>query len=108
MNDSEFHVLADQEMYAIEQAIDDSGADIDYETTAGIMTLEFADDTKIIINRQEPLHQIWVAARSGGHHLAYENEQWVDDRSGEELYTMLSRLCSEQAGEPVTLTRPAE
>lgn len=105
MNDSEFHALADEEMVAIEQAIDDSGADIDYETSAGIMTLEFENDSKIIINRQEPMHQIWLAARSGGHHLGYQDGQWLDDRSGDELYALLSRLCSEQAGTAVKLTK---
>ncbi|MCV6037032.1 iron donor protein CyaY, partial [Escherichia coli] len=31
MNDTEFHQLVDAQMQIIEESIDDSGADIDYE-----------------------------------------------------------------------------
>lgn len=34
MNNTEFHQLVDAELQLIEEAIDDSGADIDFETTA--------------------------------------------------------------------------
>ncbi len=59
MNDSEFHQLADQLMLNIEETLDDfdGDADIDYETNGGVMTLSFENGTKIVINRQEPLHQ---------------------------------------------------
>lgn len=66
MNDSEFHQLADQLMLNIEETLDDfdGDADIDYETNGGVMTLSFENGTKIVINRQEPLHQVWLLARS--------------------------------------------
>ena len=53
MKDSEFHQLADEQLASIEQAIEDSGADIDFETSGNVMTLEFEDRTQIIINKQE-------------------------------------------------------
>ncbi|MGR5540946.1 iron donor protein CyaY, partial [Vibrio campbellii] len=52
MNDTEFHQLVDSQMETIEEMIDESGADIDYETSGNVMTLEFEDRSQIIINRQ--------------------------------------------------------
>ena len=105
MNESEFNELADDTLLAIEEAIDDSGADIDYDNAGGILTLEFSNGSQIIINRQTPLSQIWVAARSGGFHFVYDsdNETWHLEGKGDELFDCLSRYCSEQAGEAVTL-----
>ena len=109
MNESEFHTVADQTLEAIQDAIDDSGADIDYESVGGVLTLEFENGTKIIFSKQPPAMQLWMAARSGGFHFDYnsETQQWIcDSGDNEELYAMLSRLASEQGDEPVTLSAP--
>lgn len=103
MNDTEFHALIDEQLTELEELLDEVEADIDYETTGGILTLEFENGSKIIINRQEPLHQLWLATRSGGYHFNYQEGQWRDDRSGELFWDILEKACSEQAGEPVSL-----
>ncbi|MBG6242681.1 MAG: iron donor protein CyaY [Candidatus Symbiopectobacterium sp. Dall1.0] len=109
MNDSEFHQLADALMLTIEEALDDfdGDADIDYETNGGVMTLSFENGSKIIINRQEPLHQVWLATKAGGYHFTYQpdkgqKEQWICDRSGQSFFTLLAQACSAQAGEDVS------
>jgi CyaY protein len=103
MNDSEFHQLADQLMLNIEQTLDDfaGDADIDYEINSGVMTLSFENGSKIVINRQEPLHQVWLATKTGGYHFNYRNGEWFCDRSGREFYQLLSEAVSGQAGEVV-------
>ena len=63
MNETEFHQLVDSQMQIIEEAIDESGADIDFETSGNVMTLEFDDGSQIIINRQEPMKEIWLASK---------------------------------------------
>ncbi len=55
MNETEFHQLVDSQLERIEAAIDEAGADIDYETSGNVMPLEFDDGSQIIINRQEPM-----------------------------------------------------
>ena len=47
MNESDFDRLAEAVMLAIEEAIDASGADIDYDSAGGILTLEFDDGSQI-------------------------------------------------------------
>ena len=105
MNESDFDRLADETIMAIEEAIDESEADIDYDSSGGILTLEFANGSQIIVNKQAPLTQIWVAARAGGFHFDYDADDdcWRLQGSGEELFACLGRYCSQQAGEPVEL-----
>lgn len=107
MNESQFNDLAEQTMIAIEEAIDESGADIDYDTISDILTLEFENGSQIIINKQTPASQLWVAAKSGGFHFDYDDSSscWrLDSDSSQELFACLSRYCSEQSGETVELT----
>ena len=108
MNESEFSDLAEEVMLAIEEAIDESGADIDYDSAGGILTLEFANGSQIIVNKQAPLTQIWVAAKSGGFHFDYDpnSDRWHLENSDRNLFDCLSEYCTQQAGEPVTLAAP--
>lgn len=105
LTESEFDQLAEETMVAIEEAVDASGADIDYDSAGGILTLEFLNSSQIIINKQGPLRQIWVAARSGGFHFDYDPQRksWLKDDDGEDLFACLSRCCSQQSGDDVTL-----
>lgn len=109
MDESEFIQLAEKTLIAIEAAIEDSDADIDYDISGQILTLEFATGSQIIINRQTPLRQIWVAARSGGFHFSYNpnKQRWyLDSDPQKELFDQLSVYCSEQNGEKIMLKAP--
>ncbi|MCK4864669.1 MAG: iron donor protein CyaY [Gammaproteobacteria bacterium] len=107
MNESEFNDIVDDifiEMEdAVEVACDETGADIDYETSSGILTLTFENSTQIIVNRQTPLKQIWVAAKQGGFHFDFNSktDTWLCD--GKELFSALSEYCTEQSGQPIKL-----
>ena len=106
MNESKFNQLAEETMAAIEEAIETSGLDIDYDNVADILTLEFPNRSRVIINKQTPLTQIWVAAKSGGYHFDFNetSSTWCLNTSPEkELFTQLSLYCSEQLGELVEL-----
>ncbi len=106
MTESEFNELAEQTMIAIEEAIDNSGADIEYDNVSEILTLEFDNGSQIIINKQTPLTQIWVAARAGGFHFDYDSasSSWrLDSDPEQELFSCLSQYCTQQAGEAVEL-----
>lgn len=103
MNESEFDKKATDTLLTIEQAIEESGADIDFEAAGGILTLEFANGTKIIVNKQGAARQIWVAAKSGGYHYGFVDGQWINDQGGGELMRELSRFIREQSDEEVNL-----
>ncbi|MCC2638595.1 MAG: cyaY [Moraxellaceae bacterium] len=103
MNDTEFNTAVDASLLAIEDALEALDLDLDMETSGGILTLTFANGSKVIVNRQGATREIWVAARSGGFHCGRQGERWVCNTTGEELGALLSRVCSEQAGEAVHL-----
>ncbi len=106
MNESQFNQLAEETMMAVEEAIEASGADIDYDNVADILTLEFSNGSRIIINKQTPLSQIWVAAKSGGYHFDYDetSELWcLNQDMQKNLFSQLSLYCTQQAGEDIQL-----
>lgn len=103
MNDSEFHQMVDNHLMAIEEALDEAMVDFDYETSAGVLKLAFSDKSQIIINRQEPLHQIWVATKFDGHHFELVEGKWVDNRTGEELLQLVASSIERQSGVKVSL-----
>lgn len=100
LNEARFHDLVDATQQAVEDIFDDSGLDVDLENTAGILTVRFDNGSQLIFSRQEPIRQLWLAARSGGFHFDYdEGEQsWICDTSHERLGEMLARITFEQAG----------
>ena len=104
MNDSEFHRLADTLWMTIEERLDDwdGDSDIDCEINGGILTLSFENGSKIIINRQEPLHQVWLAAKQGGYHFDLKDGEWICDRNGETFWDLLEQAATAQAGETVS------
>ena len=101
MTEIEFAQLADELMLSVEDAIEDSGLDIDYESAGGVLTLTVeAENSKVIISRQPAMLQIWLAARSGGFYLNYHDQTWRCATTAETFETLLNRVCREQgAGE---------
>ena len=77
-----------------------TGADIDIDNqrTGGMITLVFANKSQIVINLQKPLHEVWLAAKSGGYHYKFDGSQWLDTKGQGEFFASLSRCASEQSG----------
>jgi len=103
MTESEFARLADQTLALIESAIEDCGADIDYENNGGVLELTFANGSQMIVNKQAAAREIWLAAKAGGFHFTWKNGEWRDTRDGTELFAALGKYASAQAGQNVTL-----
>lgn len=104
MTETELDQLVDEIIMQIEDALDEQDEDIDFETSAGILTITLADRSQIIINRQVSAMQLWLAAKSGGYHFDYDaTKGWLDDRSGDSFLDILNRCLSEQSGESIAL-----
>ncbi|MDB6051510.1 MAG: cyaY [Pseudomonas sp.] len=100
LTEARFHDLVDATQQALEDIFDESDSDLDLENSAGVLTVKFENGTQLIFSRQEPLRQLWLAAKSGGFHFDYDEEEkrWACDTSDELLSEMLQRLCLEQGG----------
>lgn len=88
---------------AVDRIADD--LDIDVLRAGNVITLAFENGHRIIVNSQEAVREIWVAARSGGFHYRRDDAtgQWLDTRSGEDLRMVLSRLIEIETGVASTL-----
>ncbi len=102
MTDTEYQDRAESALRDIELACDHinetTDVDLDNQRTGGMVTLTFANRSQIVVNLQKPLHEIWVAARSGGFHFKWDGRAWQDTKGEGELFALLQRCATEQAG----------
>ncbi|MCB1978167.1 MAG: iron donor protein CyaY [Burkholderiaceae bacterium] len=102
MTDLEYADRAEQLLSAVEQCVDRinaaTDADIDSQRSGGLITLVFANGSQIVINQQKPLHEIWMATRSGGYHYRFDGLAWQDTKGAGEFFAALSRDASAQSG----------
>ena len=102
MTDIEFLDRGEALLLAVEQTCDrindETDADIDCQRTGGMLTLVFANGSQIIVNLQRPLHEVWLAAKSGGYHYRFDSNQWSDTKGKGEFFAQLSRDSSSQTG----------
>jgi len=108
MNDVEYDELTDSVLLAVEEAIEKLDLDLDYENHGGLWSISFPDRSKIIINKQPPLQQLWVATKFNGHHFELKDGVWIDNRTGAEFWALISEAFSKQSGQQVKLTPQAE
>jgi CyaY protein len=102
LSDADYQRLTSQVLASIEATADrwlqDDVIDVDTHRTGGLLELVFPDDSRIVVNTQPPLHEIWLAARAGGYHYRNVQGRWLDTRDGSEFFDALSRQASAQGG----------
>jgi CyaY protein len=105
LTDSEYHRMTAALLAGIEAQLDrwlqDDVIDIDAHRTGGLLELSFPAGSKIVINTQPPLHELWLAARAGGFHFKFVDGAWRDTKDGTEFFERLSREAAAQAGRPL-------
>ena len=117
IDDKQFHQLGSNLLQSIEAALeaadDQLDLDLDVERQGGnVINIRFKDKSVIVVNTQPPLHEIWVAAKSGGYHYRWAGTMatplWLDTKTNRELLSDLTQFASAQAGQAVkiALTKP--
>lgn len=105
MTDLEFMDHAEKLLLAVERSCDrindDTDADVDAQRSGGMVTLSFPNRSQIVINLQKPLHEVWMAARSGGYHYRFDGQAWQDTKGAGEFFDCLSRDAAQQSGMPL-------
>lgn len=101
MSEKEFLNLADQVLITIALALDRLqdiyDVDVEYSRNGNVLKIELIEqNAQIIVNVQEPMQEIWVAAASGGFHYRYSAPHWVNTRDSSELFAALTQLITEQ------------
>ena len=113
IDDKQFYQLGSNLLQSIEvalEAADDAlDLDLDIERQGGnVINIRFKDKSVIVINTQPPLHEIWVAAKSGGYHYRWAGTMaqplWLDTKTGKELLSDLTEFASAQAGQALKIS----
>ncbi len=113
IDDKQFYQLGSNLLQSIElalEAADDAlDLDLDIERQGGnVINIRFKDKSVIVVNTQPPLHEIWVAAKSGGYHYRWAGTVakplWLDTKTGKELLSDLTEFASSQAGQAVKIS----
>jgi len=110
LSDADYRRLTDEVLSSVEKTVDrwldDDLVDIDTHRTGGLLELAFPNGSKLILNTQPPLQELWLAAKGGGFHFRHEAGRWVDTRDGREFFDSLSHHASQQAGKPLRFEPP--
>ena len=95
--------LAEHARWAAEFDADE----LDYAETDGVLTLEFGDGTRFVLNRQAGNRQMWYAAGARAWHYDWNpaRRAWLDDRDGHDLGPNLRRTVAEKLGRALSPPR---
>lgn len=108
MTETEFLSLIDATLTQIEDVFEAAGqqGDIDVECSrnGSLLDIEFLHNkSKIIINSQAALSELWLAAKSGGFHYKHDGTVWRNTRDNSELMAVLKEIAWSQGGLEITL-----
>ncbi len=108
MTEAEYEAVARPELQSLVRALDElelSG--FEAELASDILTLEFEDGKRYVVNSHRAARQIWMAAELQAWHFDWVPQQgrWIAGKSGDELLATLESALSRRLKRPVTLPR---
>jgi CyaY protein len=106
VTEAEYEALAYPELGRLMRALDDIEDDaFEAELAGDILTLEFRDGARYVVNSHRAARQIWMAADRNAWHFDWlaEKNAWIAQKSGDELWATLSRLLGKRLGRALSL-----
>ncbi len=110
LTEQEYDERALPELRALVDALDRLDDErIDSELSGDILSVEFADGDKYVVNSHRAARQIWMAAAHAAWHFDWQGDQqrWIAAKTGDELWTTLSASLTQKLGSKVALERSA-
>lgn len=107
MTEAAFERVADETMRALERALAEVDS-IEMDLQMGVLTIEFGDGSKYVVNSHRAAKQIWMAAERTAWHFdpRAEGREWRASKDGSELWSTVEATLSRKLGVPITLARP--
>jgi CyaY protein len=106
LTESDYDALAAPELHRLIESLDALTDDrVEAELASDILTIEFADGTRYVLNSHRAARQIWLSAERSAWHFDYVpgSKSWVAAKSGDELWSILTQLLSSKLETPVKL-----
>jgi iron donor protein CyaY len=84
---------------------DEHGFDVEGESGKLEVIFEEPEEAKFVISPNTPVREIWISALSTSFKLGWNESRsaFVHEKSGEDLFAVMSRVVSQQIGTPVKL-----
>ncbi len=105
-SESDYDAVAVPELHELITRLDALSNDsVEAELASDILTIEFSDGTRYVLNSHRAARQIWLSAERSAWHFDFlaESKSWVAAKTNDELWATLARLLSSKLGEPVAL-----
>lgn len=104
LTEQAFEQAADQALASLESALDDVDG-IEVSNQMGIVSIEFGDGTKYVVNSHRAARQIWMAAERSAWHFDYHpaDRRWVASKNGDELRATLASVIGKKLGREIRL-----
>ena len=82
---------------------DEHGFDVEGESGKLEVIFEDPEPAKFVVSPNTPIREIWVSALSTSFKLAWSDARnaFILDKTGEDLFAVMSRVISEQLGTKV-------
>jgi CyaY protein len=109
VTEAEYEALARPELAALVRALDRLDLPgFEAELANDILTIEFSDGARYVVNSHRAARQIWMAAELSAWHFDWVAEQgrWVAGKSGDELWATLEGALGRRLKRAVKLERP--
>lgn len=108
MTEAEYEAVAVPELKALVRALDAvEASEMEAELASDILTIEFGDGARFVVNSHRAARQIWMAAELTAWHFDWvaDRQVWIAAKSGEELWATLESVLARRLKRPVTLAR---
>jgi frataxin len=109
LDENVFRKHADAALESLKKSLiaAEDAASIEVEDQAGALHISFEDETRFVISPNAPARQIWISALSTSFKLDWSEarQDFLLQRTGENLKPLVARLINQQLGEnAVSLT----
>ena len=108
ISESDYVHRAQPELRALLDALDAVDSDdCEAELESDILTVEFTDGSKYVVNSHRAARQIWMAAERTAWHFDFDEtkQTWIAAKTGDELWATLERVIGDKLGRQVVLRR---
>jgi len=103
LSEARYVELASAELLKLLTALDELGEQVDCELASDILSIEFEDGAKFVVNSHRAARQIWMAAGTTAWHFDPVQGTWIASKTGEELWSVLAAQLSTKLGRPIEL-----
>jgi CyaY protein len=106
VTEAEYEAVAYPELGRLVRALDALESDaFEAELAGDILTLEFRDGSRYVVNSHRAARQIWMAAERNAWHFDWvaDKKAWIAAKTGDELWATLTRVIQNKTGHPLPL-----